>query len=140
MMKMYATVAETLQNAEVFSQDVTGTYQEQAIKLEGLLAALSYEWTVERGLSASGLHVVSEGFSLRKFGSSDKVGLYPVWIAAMFEGMLVERGIEVVYQEPSLKSYATSARMKRWGIWPRGASEHQKDARRHIAIRLNKIL
>jgi hypothetical protein len=139
MMKVHATVAETLQAAEVFSQDVTGDHREQAVKLDELLMACEYEWTVERALSAGDIYVVSEGFSLHKIGSREKVGLYPVWVAAMFEGLVHGRH-EVVYQEPSEKKYATSARMKRWGLWRRGGSEHEKDARRHIAIRLNKII
>lgn len=139
LLELRATLAETLQEGEVFSQDITGTYQEQAHKLDELLSALRYEWTVERGLSAEHLYVVSEGFSLSKIGSREKVGLYPIWISAMFEGLV--DGLDTVeYQEPSTKSRSTTARMKRWSVWPRGASEHQKDARRHLCYKLNGLL
>jgi hypothetical protein len=139
-MDVQPTLAETLQGAELFSCDLTGDYQEQALKLARLWSNMNFQWTVEQELSAASVHLVSEGFSLHKIGSREKVGLYPVWISAMFEGLVYQSGARVVYQEPSTKSRSTSARMKRWGCWERGVSDHRKDAMRHLAYRVNKLI
>lgn len=139
MMKLRTTMAETLKAAEVFSQDITGEHDEQAVKLDEMFTATAMAWNVERMLPLDCIYVVSEGFTLRKIGSSAKVGLYPVWVAAMFQGMVYGRAV-VEYQEPAQKKYATNDRLKRWGLWVPGQSDHQRDARRHIAIRLNRLL
>lgn len=139
-MDVKGTLAETLQGAEIASCDITGTYQQQASKLVDLWNTMYYGWTIERGIPADCVELVSEGFTLRKFGSSDKKGLYPVWISAMVEGALWKTGVRVVYQDPSTKGRTTTARMKRWGIWERGASQHRKDTMKHIAYRVNQLI
>jgi hypothetical protein len=139
-MKVRDTLAATLQGAFLASCDITGEYQQQADKLHELWTGLSYAWTVEEELAADDVHLVSEGFSLHKIGSREKVGLYPVWISAMFEGMLWQSGTRVVYQEPSTKSRSTTERMKRWGCWERGVSQHRKDAMKHLAYFVNGLI
>lgn len=140
VMQVRDTLAATLQGAELASCDLTGEYQQQARKLYDLWTTLNFGWTVERQIPADNVHCVSEGFILRKFGSSDKKGLYPVWISAMFEGLVDGDGVAVRYQEPATKSRSTSARMKRWGCWEVGVSDHRKDAMRHLAFRVNKLI
>jgi hypothetical protein len=140
VMKVEPTLNETLNGAELGSCDITGDYRQQAGKLADLWSGLVYNWNIERQISLENIHCVSEGFSLHKIGSREKVGLYPVWIAAMFEGFVWRLGVRVMYQEPSTKSRSTSARMKRWGCWQRGVSEHRKDAMRHLAYRVNKLI
>lgn len=140
-MRVRDTLGETLKGAYVLgSCDVTGDYQQQAVKLFDMWTSLSYHWTIELGIPADNVHLVSEGFSLSKFGSREKVGLYPVWIAAMLEGLAWASGVRVRYQEPATKSRSTSARMKRWGCWERGVSDHRKDAMRHLAYRVNQLI
>lgn len=139
-MLVKGTLAETLQGAQLVTCDVTGDYQTQAAKLYDMWTALQYGWSVEEQIPDEDIHLVSEGFSLHKIGSREKVGLYPVWIAAMLEGMLWRSGQRVVYQEPSTKSRSTTVRMKRWGVWERGASEHRKDAIKHLAYRVNQLI
>lgn len=140
VMKPEQTLNETLNGAELASCDITGDYKQQAGKLYDLWTGLVYNWNVEREISLDDTYCVSEGFSLSRIGSRDKVGLYPVWIAAMFEGLVWNEGVRVEYQEPSTKGRSTSARMKRWGIWERGVSEHRKDAMRHLAYKVNKLI
>lgn len=91
-------------------------------------------------------YFVCEDFILTHLGSSDRTGLYPVWIAAAVVGYrngmadAYERGgfgraapIEVIWQTPSAaKTYATDERLKRWGMWTVG-KEHERDAWRHFA-------
>jgi len=91
-------------------------------------------------------YFVCEDFILTRFGSSDRTGLYPVWVAAAVVGYrngmadAYESGgfgpaapIEVIWQSPSTaKTYATDERLKRWGIWIVG-KEHERDAWRHFA-------
>lgn len=140
VMDVEGTLAETLQGAELASCDITGNHQQQANKLHDLWTTLHYGWLVERQIPDDNIHLVSEGFSLSKIGSREKVGLYPIWIAAMFEGLVWVSGARIVYQEPSTKRRSTTARMKRWGCWERGASEHRKDAMRHLAYRVNQLI
>lgn len=140
VMQVRDTLAATLQGAELASCDLTGEYQQQATKLLDLWNTLVFGWNVEREIPLDCIHLVSEGFSLRKFGSSDKKGLYPVWISAMFEGLVWESGVRMRYQEPATKSRSTSARMKRWECWEVGVSDHRKDAMRHLAFRVNKLI
>lgn len=139
-MKVRDTLAATLKGAFLASCDITGDYQQQAGKLQDLWTGLSYAWTVEEELPADDVHLVSEGFSLSKIGSREKVGLYPVWIAAMVEGLVWPSGTRVAYQEPSTKSRSTTARMKRWGCWEVGVSQHRKDAMKHLAYRVNQLI
>jgi hypothetical protein len=89
---------------------------------------------------------VCEDFILTRFKSSDRSGLYPVWVAAAVVGYrngiadAYESGgfgpaapIEVVWQQPSqAKTHATDERLRRWGMWIKGR-EHERDAWRHFA-------
>lgn len=81
-------------------------------------------------------YYVCEDFILTHLGSSDRTGLYPVWIGAATVGILSGSGepVDVWWQQPSVaKTYATDERLKRWGLWVRG-KEHERDACRHLAL------
>lgn len=77
--------------------------------------------------------------------SGERVVFFPVRIPALFVGMLIggASGVDwpdVVWQQPGqVKAFATDARLRRWGRWVRG-SDHQRDAWRHIASRLDALL
>lgn len=81
-------------------------------------------------------YLVCEDFILTRFKSSDRSGLYPVWVAAALSGHLAGlSGTEqrIIWQQPSAaKGYATDARLRDWGIWIVG-KEHERDAWRHFA-------
>lgn len=91
-------------------------------------------------------YFVCEDFILTRLKSSDRVGLYPIWVAAAVVGYrngladAYELGgfgpaapIEVFWQSPSqAKTYATDDRLRRWDLWIKGR-EHERDACRHLA-------
>ena len=86
-------------------------------------------------------YLVIEDFILTRFKSSDRTGLYPVWIAAAVRGYrngLADSvpgaaNVGTVWQLPTCMTYATDERLKRWGLWVRGR-EHERDAWRHLAF------
>lgn len=134
------TLSETLNGAELASADITGNHHQQAEKMRELWMTMVMRWNVERQISLENVHLVSESFTLRKFGSSNKLGLYPVWILAMFEGLVWDAGFRVVQQDPSTQARSTSARLKRWGAWEVGVSPHRRSAMKHLAYRVNKLI
>lgn len=140
IMKARTTLNETLNGAELASCDITGDHRQQAVKMYDLYMAMVARWNVERQVPLPSIHVVSENFTLRKFGSSNKQGLYPVWILAMFEGLLWDTGFRVTLQDPSTQGRSTSARLKRWGAWEVGVSPHRRSAMKHLAYRVNQLI
>lgn len=139
LMDVKDTVAKTLRHADIHTLEVTGDWKEQARKLRDLWVSVEYEWVVERGLDARHAHLIREDFNLYKFRSSDKKGVYPIWISAMLEGLLDEKAMITAQQVVQAKRFATNARLKRWGVYVPG-SEHKRDAVRHIAFKLNKVI
>lgn len=110
---------------------------------------ISRRWATFRAechLAGLPAYFVCEDFILTKFKSSDRSGLYPVWIAAAVMGYRTglarayEEGgfgraapIEMTWQSPSqAKTYATDERLRSWGLWIKGR-EHERDAWRHFA-------
>jgi hypothetical protein len=104
-----------------------------------------YRLCLDAGMPA---YFVMEDFILTRLKSSEREGLYPVWVAAAVEGYragvfdVIGVGDEpsnltaTIWQQPSeAKTYATDERMKRWGLWiPGTAHAHERDARRHLAL------
>jgi len=88
-----------------------------------------------------------EDFILTRMKSSDRKGLYPVWVGAAMYGYRAglaagfESGgfgkaetPEVHWVQPSdHMTYATDERLKRWGLWVPGR-EHERDAWRILAF------
>lgn len=91
--------------------------------------------------------MVMEDFVIRgRIGTTERVGLAPVRIGALLQGMLwgqhgplVNAANSAALFTPVLQSpsdamrYATSARLKAWGLWQVG-SDHKRDAARHWAL------
>lgn len=139
LMDVKDTVAKTLRYADIQTVEVTGDWKEQARKLRDLWLAVSHEWK-ERGLAGQHTYLIREDFNLYKFRSSDKKGVYPIWISAMLEGLLDLTDVDIIAQQVvQAKRFATNARLKRWGVYVPG-SEHKRDAVRHIAFKLNKVI
>ena len=107
-------------------------------------------WTafrVECARAGLPAYFVCEDFLLTRFKSSDRSGLYPVWVAAAIAGYRngladgYELGgfgpaarVEIFWQLPSqAQGYAIDERLKRWGLWVKGR-EHERDAWRHFAF------
>lgn len=128
--------------AESFS--VQGDEQEQAF-------ALAQEWSewhrdaLMSGIPSTAVQLVCENWTPRlPLRSGKREVFYPVRIPAAMEGYL-GGGLgtlpcDVIYQMPSdAMSFCTDKRLRACGRWVRG-STHQRDAWRHIALRLDALL
>jgi hypothetical protein len=97
--------------------------------------------------------LVIEDFILTRLRSSDRAGLSPVRITSILDGYRhgmadayeaagfgPSRVADPIFQQPSdAFSYATDARLRRWGIWLPGASkEHEREALAHLCLRLSR--
>jgi hypothetical protein len=71
----------------------------------------------------------------------DPAGIAPVRIYSMMEALAWERGlmIDFVYQMPGEKTIITDERLKRWGLWVRGA-RHARDAVKHLCVYARKMV
>jgi len=103
---------------------------------------LEAEWTLEN-VAVPNRYLVIEDFVLRaKVGSTQRVGLSSARIGALVEGMLVSRvpGSSVARYSPSRsKSFATSDRLKNWGLWCR-AAPHSRDAAKQVALHVATLV
>ena len=110
----------------LWTQEVKGTPREQASEL----------FDIWQSFMVSGppkTHLVIEDFQLR----TQNADLSPVRITAGLEALL-NRDIE--RQMPSsAKSFLTDARMRDWGLWVVG-SDHERDAMRHLALKVSRLL
>lgn len=99
--------------------------------------------------------VCIEDFLLRPGkATADRAMLSPVRLTGLVEGILlgevggpgvgygrrrweadvIERGPEIVYQQPSAaKRFGNDDRLRRWGLWTVG-ERHSRDAWRHVAL------
>lgn len=99
--------------------------------------------------------LVFEDFVLRVGkGTSDRVGISPVRITSLVEGMLTNKyvgtshpmseelwflsqrlkGVPLKLQQPgAAKGFATKERLQRWNLWT-GTGRHARDAWRHICL------
>ncbi len=90
------------------------------------------------GIPVERIHLVCESFLAdpRRIGAG-ATNLDPVWIGGALCGLL---GWEPIWQTPSeAKGYARNDRLRQWGLWEVG-SEHKRDAWRHVAYRLDKLI
>lgn len=152
------SLAETLRLAsrhgEVEAWEVHGPPEVQAWEIAPEIAARVFEWTVERGIAYKDIHIVFETFRLRQ----RNVELAPIAVTAGCMTLLLPRsemmsadgwggailgGVGVYQQEPAdAKNFATGDRLKLWGLYGlgRGGGDHKRDALRHLALRVNKVL
>lgn len=145
VVKDEGTVAERIEHREL---DGSFTYTHPDWMVQARVIAR--EWAEFRRLCHNaGLpaYFVCEDFILTRMKSSNRVGLYPVWIAAAVVGYrngladAYELGgygpaapIETVWQQPGqAKGFCTDDRLRDFGLWVRG-KEHERDAWRHFAF------
>jgi hypothetical protein len=142
------TLSETLRDGEFgFTQVDCGngdTVLERAgvKRLAELYMSVSAEWTLQ-AVPVPHQYLVVEDFVLRqKVGSKQRVGLSSPRIAAMLEGMLVrvvdERHI-ARYAPNRSKAFATSERLKQWGLWCR-SMPHARDAAKQVALHVAVLM
>lgn len=150
---MYNLAADDVAEAfatgrEQQSLDVGGKYKsggkppvtegDQALKLRDLF--LDFESECD-GIGVQCDLIIEDWQPRLPLRSGERVVFYPVRIPATLIGLLYENGwVPVEWQQPgSVKNFATDKRLRRWDKWVRG-SDHQRDAWRHVASRLNALL
>lgn len=133
------TLKETLLSARrKKTMEVEGTWSEQGAIIGDLMARFLFAAQVESRLSLDRIHFVFEDFVLRM--PAVTTNLTSIWVmasAATHHGLTKP---EIEYQQPSeAKALATNARLKMWDLWVYG-SEHERDANRHLVLKVNKLV
>lgn len=134
-----STMRETCEQGMLVHKgvEVRGYWLDQAREVADSWRSFQAE-AVNRGIHPSRIHLVCENYlpDPRRMGSG-AVNLDPVWIGAAVCGLLE---FEPVWQTPAqAKQYATNDRLRQWGLWVVG-SEHMRDANRHLATYVNKLI
>lgn len=121
--------------------EVEGPWLVQANVLGEMIERFIYVAQAEKGIPSDRIHIGFENYT-RRPGSKDN-NLEPVYVIAGTQGLLWAKGwktIDFILQEPSeAKGFARNERLKLWGLWEVG-SEHKRDAMRHLAYRVNRVL
>lgn len=151
------TVGDTLREAAgaglIESWEVEGIPELQGWELAAEAADRLADWNL-RGGPICDFSIVIERFQLRQA----RADLSPVEVSVAFRTLLIPRGemvcttgwsgtylggVGLYEQEPSTAmTYATSARLKQWGLFALGRSsrDHRRDALRHLATRTAAVL
>jgi hypothetical protein len=110
-------------DGRIWTAEVEGSPREQAAELNQLWQSLSRTGPTPL--------LVIEDFVLR----SQNADLTPVAVTAALEALV---GFDIERQMPSAaKSFLTNDRMHDWGLWVVG-SAHERDAIRHVALKLSR--
>lgn len=118
--------------------EVTGQWLSQGKQLANLINHWLFIATTEHGIQLPNCHVAFEDYTRRPQASS--TNLDPVWVSAAACAFLDRPDLAIAWQQPSeAKGFATNERLKLWGLWSVG-SEHRRDANRHLALLVNKVL
>lgn len=134
-----STLAETLSAAvdgsELFAGEVGGDTVEQSLFLADEFAT----WARAVRRDGFAVHLVFEDFQLR----TALADLSPVEVAHGVRVLLHGLGgyREAVQSPGDAKRFATSERLRGWGLFALGrGSDHKRDALRHMALRVNRVL
>lgn len=144
----FVTVASIMRRARakglVKTWEVTGPYNEQSWTISHAIIDFYFNVHIERGLiQANSFYIVIEDFKLRLMSAV----LSPIWITAGIE-VLLSRALDGQWeldgfysrQMPSeAKGFCSDKMLKSWRLF-RGRSAHERDALRHIARRIDKLL
>jgi hypothetical protein len=138
------SLAATLRGHRLEAWEVEGEPEEQAWEI----AAEFLDWAMDlRAHRIPDVDFVSEAFHLRQ-RSAD---LSPVEVMSGVKALLIPRATALETGEPHVrpfwsmveqtaseaKSFATSARLRQWGLFALGrGSDHKRDATRHLAYRV----
>lgn len=144
----YVTVAATMRRARakglIKTWNEQGPYTEQTWRIAHQIVDFYFNVYIERQLiDANGMYIVIEDFKVRIMS----VDLAPVWITAGLEVLLSdalsgEWKLDGFYsrQMPSeAKGFCSDQMLQRWRLYKR-KSPHERDALRHIARRIDKLL
>lgn len=107
----------------------------------------NFRATVELGIPIPDVHLVIEDFALRQRSADlDPVEVTHAFLAYLrgetgtWAALSLAPEGRLHFQTPSEAiGYATNARLRAWGVWTVG-KEHGRDATRHLALRVSKIL
>lgn len=132
--------------------EVKGEWLDQAVQLAHIMDRFVFTANVENLVPLDNIHIVVEDFVLRRRQQGGATGnLTSIWVAAAavamhlnvapWDGapMLAERANVEWQQASQAKGFATNERLKMWGLWEVG-SEHKRDAWRHWAVKVNKLV
>jgi len=121
-----------------------GSHTDQAWAIARKIVDFLYTVHIERSLiENSNFFVVVENFELRQMGAD----LSPVTVTAGLETLLCERfkdrwGKNGFYQKQTAseaKGFCNNEMLDRWGLL-KGRTPHERDALRHVARRIDKLL
>jgi hypothetical protein len=131
------SVRASLAKADVKSGSVKGQPIAQAEAIAELWLNFVFVASVQERVRPRDIHFVWEAFQVRR----KAVELSPLEVRTLCEGMLVKhKGVVFEQQSASqAKTYATDKRLRLWDQWVRG-SAHERDARRHLALKLNVLM
>jgi len=147
------TLKETLLTAtNKKAIELKGPWLEQGRTLGHLMDRFVYRANVEALIPLDNIHLVMEDFVLRRRREGGATGdLTSIWVAAAANAFYAaapdNNGIAaahlgvvpVVWQQPSEGKFVDNVKLKAYGLYEVG-SEHKRDAWRHIATRVDKLL
>jgi hypothetical protein len=122
----------------------TGSYTEQAWSISHSIVDFFFNVHVERGIVAADCcFIVIEDFHLRLMSAD----LSPIWITAGIEVLLSDamsgqwhlNGFYSKQSPSEAKGFCTDAMLKKWKLF-KHKSPHERDAIRHVARRLDRLL
>jgi hypothetical protein len=116
--------------------------REGALAIAKRYGDLSAEWAFDY-VAVEDRYIAIEDFILRaRIGSTARAGISSPRLAGLVEGILV-REIDASnvarYSPARSKGFATSERLKMWGLWCRSAP-HSRDAAKQVAIHVASLL
>lgn len=140
-----AVLARAHERERLHTHQVEGSLETQAhVIVQGWLE-FTLRWNVDLRQPITACYFVIERFELRQ-RSAD---LAPVTLIGALEALccyystterrVVRRWLPEFQTASDAKSFATNERLRRWGLWVRGR-EHARDANRHLALKVSKLL
>lgn len=131
-------VKEAFDEGRAETWEVRGTPAEQAHEIMGEYLDWRAHVILTHGQSPV---LICEDFHLRPGLKSDTRLLWPVRIAGALEVVALDKGEEVILQQPAMAmTYATNDRLKRWGLWVPSSRDHRRDVVRHLCLAVSKKL
>lgn len=142
------TVAQIMRRARtkghINTWEETGPYNTQSWAIAHKVVDFYFNVHVERGLiEANSFYIVIEDFKLRLMSAV----LSPIWITAGLEVLLSNAldgqwELDGFYRRQmphEAKGFCSDKMLKAWRLH-RGKSAHERDALRHVASRIDKLL
>lgn len=137
----YLDALPTLRNAEnKKSMEVTGNYLEQGLHLAEIMNKFVFTMNTRFMIPTYQIHIVIENFVLRRTRQGGATGnLTSCWVGGAAVGAFGDDTLITWQNASDAKSYATNDRLQMWDMYERG-SAHMRDANRHLALKVNKLL